>query len=474
MKFEIKKKDFGGRIGNIRIDGWDVETPTIMPVINPNVQTIDPSKMEDFGAEILITNSYIIHKNHEIKDKALELGLQRLLGFDGPIMTDSGSYQLFLYGDVDISSKEILEFQKKIGSNISVPLDIPTSPDVEKSKAKDDLKKTKNRLEEASRIEGINIAGPIQGSTYLDLRKKSAVEASKIGFDLYCIGGVVPLMESYRFKELANITIESKKSLPTNAPIHLFGAGHPMTLPLAVALGCDIFDSAAYALFAKRERYMTSRGSKKLGNMKYLPCTCPICDSNSVEDLKNKELLASHNLYVTFKELDRIKEAIRCGELFELIAERCRAHPDLLAGFLDSLSHTEWFESLTPRTKKSAFFYVGEESIKRPEIIRSYEALKRFNLSGEILFITDQINSSNFPLNKSLNSDEIQKIIVDPPFVYPEELSMTYPFGQSMIYRKTKEARKHSKKCLDKILSMYKNDFEKIVFNTEIIDKKDF
>jgi len=120
--FEILDKDAGGRIGKLRTPHGTVETPTVMPVINPNIQLISPKEMKSFGAEILITNSYIIYRKEELRNVALEKGLHGLLDFDGPIMTDSGSFQLSVYGSVEVTNEEILEFQKKIGSDIIVPL----------------------------------------------------------------------------------------------------------------------------------------------------------------------------------------------------------------------------------------------------------------------------------------------------------------------------------------------------------------
>ena len=128
--FEITHKACAGRIGRLETPHGDIETPTIMPVVNPNIQTIKPSELRDFGARIIITNSYIIYRRPELKERALSEGLHSLLGFDGPIMTDSGSYQLSVYGEVEVNNREIVEFQQEIGSDIGVPLDIPTPPDV--------------------------------------------------------------------------------------------------------------------------------------------------------------------------------------------------------------------------------------------------------------------------------------------------------------------------------------------------------
>ena len=234
-----------------------------MPVINPNIQLIPPREMRNFGAEILITNSYIIYRKEELKNVALEKGLHGLLGFDGPIMTDSGSFQLSVYGSVEVTNEEILGFQQKIGSDIIVPLDIPTPPDVHYRRAEEELSVTAERLEAARKfIQGEQLlAGPVQGSTYPELREKAASHLKDLNFEVYPLGAVVPLMETYRYAELVDVIAASKKGLSPASPVHLFGAGHPMMFALAVALGCDLFDSAAYALYAKDGRYITVNGT---------------------------------------------------------------------------------------------------------------------------------------------------------------------------------------------------------------------
>src|SRR6056297_3111646 len=120
-QFDIIHKDAAGRIGKLTTPHGVIETPTVMPVINPNIQTVKASEMRSFGAQVLITNSYIIYRKDELREKALKDGLHALLDFDGPIMTDSGSFQLSVYGDVEVTNEEIIEFQQKIGTDIGVP-----------------------------------------------------------------------------------------------------------------------------------------------------------------------------------------------------------------------------------------------------------------------------------------------------------------------------------------------------------------
>ena len=429
MEFEIFGKDAMGRIGKLKTSSGTIETPTILPVINPSLMTIKPCEMKKFGAEILITNSYIIYRNDDLRKRAMDEGLHSLLNWDGPIMTDSGSYQLFEYGDVEVKNNEIIKFQETIGSDIAVPLDIPTPPDVSRKRAESDLKETLKRLAEARTISDMAMAGPVQGSTFLDLREESALKVGEIGFDLYPIGGVVPLMEAYRYLDLVDVIASSKRFLPPKAPVHLFGAGHPMVFALAVLLGCDLFDSAAYALYAKKGRYLTRFKTYIVDDLQYLPCSCPICSSNSLEEIKKDiNLLCEHNLYVTFEEMRVVKQSLKEGNLWELVERRCRSHPYLLSGLKRVGKYIDLIEKYEPATK-STFFYLGETSSKRPEVLRHSNHLKRFDISGKVLIFAGGGKIKNF----IDDLDEYDHIfLMKAPFgPYPVELKETYPVGQS-------------------------------------------
>jgi 7-cyano-7-deazaguanine tRNA-ribosyltransferase len=424
--FEILDKDAGGRIGRLRTPHGTVETPTVMPVINPNIQLIPPKEMRKFGAEILITNSYIIYRKEELKSVALEKGLHRLLDFDGPIMTDSGSFQLSVYGSVEVTNEEILGFQQRIGSDIIVPLDIPTPPDVHYRRAEEELAVTAERLEEARKfIQGEQLlAGPVQGSTYPELREKAASHLKDLNFEVYPIGAVVPLMEAYRYAELVDVIAASKKGLSPASPVHLFGAGHPMMFALAVALGCDLFDSAAYALYAKDGRYITVNGTYHVEKLNYLPCSCPVCSEYTADELKKAdnrdELLGRHNLYATFAEIRLIKQCIKDGKLLELVEQRCRGHPKLLDGLKKLYTHSSWLEQFDPATK-GTFFYCGPESASRPEVLRFGKRLDRFSLQGSTIIRTGPIKGEK---------DYDQILVFKAPFgAFPAEMEEVYPFN---------------------------------------------
>ncbi|SFR90416.1 archaeosine tRNA-ribosyltransferase [Halomicrobium zhouii] len=426
--FEVRHYDAAGRLGELTVPrrGVTVETPALLPVVNPHVQTVSPATLEsEFGAEILITNSYVLHGSDDLREPALEQGLHDLLEFSGAIMTDSGSFQLAEYGDITVTTEEILQFQHDIGSDIGTPVDIPTPPDVEREQAEEELATTQERLELAETVDvgEMLVTAPVQGSTYPDLREAAAEHADGTSLDVFPLGAVVPLMNEYRYADLVDVVAACKRGLGENRPVHLFGAGHPMMFALAVALGCDLFDSAAYALYARDGRYLTVRGTEHLDDMEYFPCHCPVCAEYTPEalrgmtDRETEELLARHNLHVTYGEIRTIKQAIRDGDLLELVESRARAHPDMLDGYRTLLDHADQLEETDP-VSKDTFFYLSTESARRPEVVRHHRRLDRFDLSGDV-FVTEGSRSDEF--------DENWRIAA--PFgPYPRELSETYPF----------------------------------------------
>jgi 7-cyano-7-deazaguanine tRNA-ribosyltransferase len=424
-RFEILHKDLAGRIGRLSTLHGTVETPLLMPVINPHLPLIPPDELASMGAEMVITNSYIINQDPDLREGAIEQGLHDLLGFPGPIMTDSGAFQLSVYGDIDVLPLEILDFQFAIKSDISVPLDIPTPPDVSRERAESELNITEERLREAAGLKrDALLAGPVQGSTYPDLRERAGRFARELGFDLYPIGGVVPLMEAYRFRDLVDVVVSAKKGLGSGVPVHLFGAGHPMIFALAAAMGCDLFDSAAYALYAREGRYLTVQGTRKLEEMKHLPCSCPVCLKYTQQELmdspQRSRELARHNLYVSLQEIKLVRQSIRDGSLWDLLETRCRSHPRMLDGLKQLASYGDWLEGLDSASK-STFFYLSPESASRPEVIRHGRRIERISLKGEVL-ITDDPNANPSGYDNVLN--------FKPPFgPYPTQLSETYPFN---------------------------------------------
>jgi 7-cyano-7-deazaguanine tRNA-ribosyltransferase len=426
--FELRDVDGAGRIGELDVPraGVTVETPALLPVINPHIRTIEPSTLEaDFGADILITNGYIFYTSEEYREQALDEGLHELLDFSGAIMTDSGSFQLSEYGEISVTNEEILRFQADIGSDIGTPVDIPTPPDVSREQAEDELATTKERLEAAEDVDvgDMLVNAPVQGSTYTDLRTEAAEHAYGTGLDVFPVGAVVPMMNNYRYADMVDVVLAAKRGLGADAPVHLFGAGHPMMFALAVAAGCDLFDSAAYALYARDDRYLTISGTEHLDELDYLPCSCPVCAEHTPDELRaaderqREELLARHNLHVSYQELRTVKQAIRDGELLELVERRARSHPAMADGYKALLDGADQLERHDP-VSKGSFFYLSPQSARRPEVARHHDRIDRLPVEADRVLLSEGGDNRRF--------DETWRL--QPPFgPFPSALSESYP-----------------------------------------------
>ncbi len=458
MSFEIADRDLMARIGRFKTKGGVIDTPLLLPVINPNVRTILPKRLEKkFGCRALITNAYIIQKNFQ--EKAVEKGLHDFLDFNGSIMTDSGAYQLLIYKEIETSPEEIVRFQENISTDIATILDIPTGWGATKRFARHTVNETIKRAKKLEKIktrEDIAWVGPVQGGQYLDLIAKSAKEMAKLPFQIHALGSPTPVMEQYMFDTLVDMIITAKMNLPANRPLHLFGAGHPFMFALAVALGCDLFDSAAYALFAREERYMTTSGTTRLDELEYFPCSCPVCNKTDPERVKalpkdkRQKLLSEHNLHVSFCELRRIKQAITEGRLWEHLEMRSHAHPALLQAAKKLKKYGEYIEKNSPVVKKKGIFFLSSLGLARPEIIRYRKRIvERYSPppKAKILLLLPQIGTKPFHNSKEHQAvvKGIQQILGDTidllhvctyasPFgVIPTELDDVYPLSQNEI-----------------------------------------
>jgi 7-cyano-7-deazaguanine tRNA-ribosyltransferase len=122
--FEILKTDLAARIGILHTNHGKVETPAFVPVVHPVNQKIPPQKLRQIGFDLVITNAYITMNRYG--NEAIEKGIHNIINFDGSVMTDSGGYQVLEYGKVNVSSDDMATFERKIKTDIAIPLDRPT------------------------------------------------------------------------------------------------------------------------------------------------------------------------------------------------------------------------------------------------------------------------------------------------------------------------------------------------------------
>lgn len=455
MSFEIRNRDLLARIGKLETKSGTIHTPCLLPVVNPTIQTIKPKKMhQKFGCNALMTNAYIIKKRFQ--NETAENDVHRLLDFNGVIVTDSGAYQTLVYDNVEITPQEIVSHQEKINTDIGTILDVPTGWKTSKEEAQRTVNETLHRAKQFTTIKtrkDIIWIGPVQGGKHLDLIAESATQIRKLPFQIHALGSPTPVMEQYMFSTLVDMIMTAKLNLPPQRPLHLFGAGHPFMFALAIALGCDSFDSAAYAIYARRNKYMTTSGTSKLSELTYFPCSCPVCAKHNPKDItempknQRQKLLAEHNLYVSFAELKRIKQAIIEGRLWEHLEMRSHSHPALLKALKQLKKYQNHLERQSPLKKRKGLFFFSPIGLSRPEIVRYNKRFKERYFPPEnarTLVLLPQADRKPFHKSKKhkkiLNAlqqqlgEEFEKIhgcTYTAPFgVIPKELDEVYPLSQ--------------------------------------------
>tara|TARA_Y100000589_G_scaffold107451_2_gene101994 strand:- start:959 stop:2689 length:1731 start_codon:yes stop_codon:yes gene_type:complete len=435
--FEINKRDGLARLGKIKTKHGVLDTPTLLPVVNPKIMTLTMEELAESGAQGIITNSYIIYKNPKLKEFAEDKGVHGLLNWSGPIMTDSGTFQSHVYGEIEMKPEEILDFQKKIKVDIGTVLDVFCEPETKFEDAKKELEETQKRIEAAdANKEDIFLAAPIQGGRHLDLRTKAAEMASKTKAEIFPIGGVVPLMERNNFKLLSEVILASKKGLDISRPVHLFGCGHPMIFALAAFLGCDVFDSASYAKFASRDSLMFTWGTRSLDELQELPSefsAFPGMTATKLKMLDKKErqkIIAKHNLMTSFAEIRRIKQAIHDGLLWELVESRLRSSPALMKVFEVIENNIDWISEFEPAYRYKTPIKSGEKSNIRPifsNLSNSFE-------SGEMLHpyfgkVPNHL-SETYPFHPGLLQDDIEGFKVQEWDIDRVRCILDYQFGK--------------------------------------------
>jgi len=358
MCFEIKNKckDTMARRGVLKTAHGEVNTPIFMPVgTRGTVKAMTPNEMEDLNAEIILGNTYHLFLKPGLDIIKKAGGLHKFSNWNGPILTDSGGFQVFSLSDmrkikhdgVEFAShidgtrfflgpKESMEIQRVLNSDIVMAFDECTPYPCEYEDAKKSLEITQ-RWETVSRNEPLNEGqlrfGIVQGSTYEDLRKKSARDLVDLDFDGYAIGGLsVGEPEDEMMKTLDWVVPE----LPEEKPHYLMGVGTPKQLVEAVARGVDMFDCVMPTRLARHGTAFIGNGETlpvKAGRFKddFSPvdpdCDCYCCKNFSrayvrhllnVGEITGMRLLSMHNLHFFISLMKDVRESIENGTFSEL------------------------------------------------------------------------------------------------------------------------------------------------------------
>jgi 7-cyano-7-deazaguanine tRNA-ribosyltransferase len=370
--FQILHRDGLSRIGELEIKNKKITTPVLLPVLHPF--KVEPwiSLIKQLKLGGVITNSYILKKGGFSEGK----DIHDLLNFQGIVMTDSGTFQEHMYGELNEGNKEMIKFQLGVNSDIITIRDVFSEMDHSREKIERDILENYRRGHEAVSEIGGYIALPVQGGVHADLRRKSAELMRSLEGEYYPVGGIVPLMERYMYSLVAEAVMYTKMSLKNSSVIHAFGAGHPMFFPLLFLMGVDVIDSSAYVKYARDDRILTETGTLDLGSVSDELPPSPYFDKynkREIESLDHDErttVIGMHNLYVSVKEIERIRREIRDENMWNYAEYKAHSHPLLLEAYRKILEFHEYMEKFEPWSRQSPVFYEGNETLLRPDVRR--------------------------------------------------------------------------------------------------------
>jgi queuine tRNA-ribosyltransferase len=359
MTFRVTAEDGAARAGVLQTARGDVPTPAFMPVgTKATVKTVDPDELRELGTTILLGNTYHLHFRPG-EDVIGELGgLHRFMGWDGPILTDSGGFQVFSLRDtiaaVDddgvtfrsvydgslarFTPESVAEIQAQLGSDIAMCLDICPPVGIDRMELADAVRLTTlwaARQRKSPRAEGQLLFGIAQGASDPDLRRRSIAELSELEFDGYALGGLAIGEER---GEMFETTAWGAELLPHDKPRYFMGIGDPVGVLEVIERGVDMFDCVLPTRTARTGSALTWEGRLNLRNARFardpLPldedCTCPACSRFSraylrhlinQQELLGLRLLSLHNLRFLLELTANARAAIEQGRLAAYKAE---------------------------------------------------------------------------------------------------------------------------------------------------------
>jgi len=338
-----------------------VETPTFMPVgTQGSVKAMAPKELRELGAQVVLGNTYHVMIRPGVGVVVACGGMHAFTGWDGPILTDSGGYQVFSLANlrkitpagvafnshidgqkVFLGPVEAMEIQRRIGSDIAMVFDecapYPCARDYA-CKSVDQSISWAALCAEQPRAPGQLVFGIVQGGEYTDLRERCARELVAIGFDGYAVGGVsVGEPEDVLIRGV----VDGVRGLPPARPRYLMGVGKMGQMLHAVSLGVDMFDCVMPTRFARNGsafvrygRYPVKAGEYRLDTRPVEEgCTCYACSGFSrayirhllnVNEILGVRLLTIHNLHRYLCFMREIRAAIEAGEFTEFCEEYWR------------------------------------------------------------------------------------------------------------------------------------------------------
>lgn len=347
IKYELIKNDGNARLGKLITNHGTFDTPIFMPVGTlANVKTLTPEELYDMNSAVVLANTYHLWLRPGEDVVAKAGGLHKFMNYDGPILTDSGGFQVFsLAKKKDISEEGVvfkshidgkklfltpelsIQIQNKLDSDIAMSFDecipYPVSYEYAKESTERTLRWAKRGKDANSNVNQ-SLFGIVQGGEYEDLRKYSALETVKLDFDGYSIGGTSVGEGKETMYKMIDDAI---KYLPIDKPRYLMGVGEPIDLLEGVERGIDMFDCVLPTRLARHGNAFTRTGKINLKNLKYKEdftpiediCDCYTCKHYTkayirhlitCDETLGGRLLSIHNIRFLIKEMEEIRESI--------------------------------------------------------------------------------------------------------------------------------------------------------------------
>jgi queuine tRNA-ribosyltransferase len=357
--FEVTATDGAARAGILHTAHGDVPTPAFMPVgTKASVKSLHPDEVRVAGAHILLGNTYHLHFRPG-EDLIAELGgLHAFMGWDGPILTDSGGFQVFSLRDTLLAVEDegvtfrsvydgqaarftpelVAEIQAKLGSDVAMCLDVCPPADVPRAELEEAVRLTTvwaTRQREAERATGQLVFGITQGAADRDLRSRSVEEIAALDFDGYALGG---LSVGEPRPEMVEAVEWAAPTLPADRPRYFMGIGDPEGILDVIARGIDMFDCVLPTRMGRTGTALTSHGRLNLRNASFARdprplderCRCQACSRFSrayIRHLVNQQellalrLLSLHNLSFLLDVTKGARTAIEAGRLADFTQE---------------------------------------------------------------------------------------------------------------------------------------------------------
>ncbi len=361
MRFEILARDGAARLGCLETAHGTVETPCFMPVGTLGaVKGLGPEALRGLGAEVMLSNLYHLAMRPGIELIESLGGLHRWSGWDGPILTDSGGYQVFSLTELRKVDRDgvtfkshhdgrmlrftpegVVDMQRRMGVDISMMLDECPPWPVTEAEAAASLDRTQAWAERAAaahaktRIPGVHLFGIVQGSFYPGLRERAVRHLRELDFDGFAVGGV----SVGEAKTLGrDVVRETTPELPEDKPRYLMGLGTPEDLAHAVACGVDMFDCVLPTRSARHGLLFTRQGEIRIKNARFKTqdepldpdCDCAACRHVSraflhhlfrCGEITGKVLATEHNLRFFLDFMGDLRKALLSGNLAETAAK---------------------------------------------------------------------------------------------------------------------------------------------------------